>query len=77
MSAHRDDDPQQLLSGTERQIADYLVAGMNSSEISKRMSLSYHLVAETSKRIRQKLGVASVTELKTLLSQDLIGKSTT
>ena len=77
MSAHIDDDRLQLLSGTERQIADYLLAGMSSSEISKRMSLSYHLVAETSKRIRQKLGVASVSELKTLLTHDLIGKSTT
>ncbi len=58
-----------VLSVTERQIAELLLAGMNSSEISKRLSVSFHQVAETSKLIRQKFGVTSVTELRDLFAR--------
>jgi DNA-binding CsgD family transcriptional regulator len=57
------------LSASEREIAGYLIGGMNSSEIAKRLSLSYHEVAETSKSLRQKLGVASVVELRELATR--------
>ena len=52
------------LSVTEREIAGLLIAGMNTSEITKRLSLRYHEVAEASKSLRQKLGVSNVDELR-------------
>jgi len=58
------DNPLDQLSGTERQIAEYLVAGMNSSEIAKRLSVSYQSVAETGKLIRHKLNVSTLAELR-------------
>jgi DNA-binding CsgD family transcriptional regulator len=52
------------LSATEREMAGFLIAGMNTSEIAKRLSLRYHEVAEASKSLRQKLGVSNVDELR-------------
>lgn len=58
------ENPLDQLSGTERQIAEYLIAGMNSSEIAKRLSVSYQSVAETGMLIRQKLNVSTLAELR-------------
>jgi len=57
------------LSATEREIAGFLIAGMNTSEIAKRLSLRYQEVAETSKSLRQKLGVSNVDELRQLATR--------
>ena len=61
-----DPDPFDRLDSEERRIADMLIAGMNTSEIAKRLSLSYHAVAETAKTIRGKLGVANLGGLRRL-----------
>lgn len=66
MAERSNNNPLDVFSGIERQIADYLVAGMNSSEISKRLSISYQSVAETSRLIKQKLNVSTVTDLRKL-----------
>ena len=57
------------LSASEREIAGFLIAGMNTSEIAKRLSLRYNEVAEASKAIRQKLGVSNVDELRQLATR--------
>ncbi len=57
------------LSASEREIAGFLIAGMNTSEIAKRLSISYGEVAETSKTLRLKLGVANVAELRQLATR--------
>lgn len=57
------------LTATEREIAGFLIAGMNTSEIAKRLSLSYREVAEASKSLRQKLGVSNVDELRQMATR--------
>jgi len=52
------------LTAQEQQILDMLLQGMNTSEISKRMSLSYQSVAEMNSLIQIKLNVKSVNELR-------------
>jgi len=66
-------NPLDQLSGTERQIAEYLVAGMNSSEIAKRLSVSYQTVAEAGKRIRHKLKVSTLAELRNSVRNGTVG----
>lgn len=66
MANYINNNPLDVLEGIERQVADHLVAGMNTSEISKRMSISYQLVAETARLVRQKLNVSTLAEIRKL-----------
>jgi len=52
-----------LLSARERQVVQYLAAGMTNREIAKSLSLSPHTVKNYLFRIFDKLGVSSRTEL--------------
>lgn len=51
------------LSEQEHEILDYLLQGMNTSEIAKRLSLGYKTVADMNNLIKIKLNVKSVDEL--------------
>jgi len=57
------------LSAQEQQILDMLLQGMNTSEISKRLSISYRTVADMNNLIKIKLDVKSVDELRQVLGQ--------
>ena len=52
-----------LLSAREREVVQYLAAGMTNREIAKTLSLSPHTVKNYLFRIFDKLGVSSRTEL--------------
>ncbi len=54
------------LDEQEVQILKLLVKGMNTSEIAKYLSMSYHDTAEINRSIKQKLNITSVKELKFL-----------
>lgn len=68
MAEHSETDPLAVLSTSEREIAGFLADGLSVSEISKRLSLSYHQVAETSKQIKHKLNVVNVAAIKNLIA---------
>jgi DNA-binding NarL/FixJ family response regulator len=53
----------ELLSARERQVVEYLAAGMTNREIAKALGLSPHTVKNYLFRIFDKLGVSSRTEL--------------
>ena len=57
------------LSAQEQQILEMLLQGMNTSEISKRLSISYREVADMNNLIKIKLDVKSVDELRQILGQ--------
>ena len=57
------------LSAQEQQILEMLLQGMNTSEISKRLSISYREVADMNNLIKIKLDVKSVDELRQVLGQ--------
>lgn len=59
-------DPLAVLSEQERRIAELLIAGQNTSEIAKRLSLGYRQVADLALQIRARLGVSSLAELRAL-----------
>ena len=54
------------LNEDERRIAVFLVDGLNTSEIAKRLSLPYRTVADAAKAIRLRLGVSDLEELRKL-----------
>jgi len=68
MADHPEIDLLAMLSASERQIAGFLAAGLSVSEISKRLSISYHQVAETSKQIKRQMNVSTIAELRNLIS---------
>lgn len=68
MAEHPETDPLAVLSASEREIAGFLADGLSVSEISKRLSLSYHQVAETSKQIKRLLNVSTIAEMRNLIS---------
>ena len=45
-----------------------LAAGMNTSEISKYLSMSYHEAAEINQTIKRKLNISSVNDIAKLLN---------
>jgi DNA-binding CsgD family transcriptional regulator len=51
------------LTAKEIELLQLLVQGMNTSEISKLLSMSYHEVAEINQNIKRKLKVSSVKEM--------------
>jgi DNA-binding CsgD family transcriptional regulator len=57
------------LSAQEQQILEMLLQGMNTSEISKRLSISYREVADMNNLIKIKLDVKSVDELRQVVGQ--------
>jgi len=68
MATPAENNPLDVLSTNERQIAGFLLEGMSVSEISKRLSISYHEVAETSKQIKRLLNVSTIAEMRNLIS---------
>ncbi len=56
----------QLLSVRERQVIQYLAAGMTNNEIAESLGLSHHTVKNYLFRIFDKLGVSNRTELLAL-----------
>ncbi len=56
----------ELLSARERQVVQYLAAGMTNSEIADALGLSPHTVKNYLFRIFEKLGVSNRTELLSL-----------
>jgi DNA-binding NarL/FixJ family response regulator len=56
----------ELLSARERQVIQYLAAGMTNSEIARSLGLSHHTVKNYLFRIFDKLGVSNRTELLSL-----------
>lgn len=60
------DSPFSTLSTREFEIFCLLAEGLNTSEIAKRLSLSYKTVANYSTQIKSKLNVATVAELARL-----------
>jgi DNA-binding CsgD family transcriptional regulator len=54
------------LNETELRLLKLLINGMNTSEIAKYLSMSYHETAELNRTIKQKLNVNSIKELKSL-----------
>lgn len=60
------DSPFSSLSTREFEIFCLLAEGLNTSEIAKRLSLSYKTVANYSTQIKSKLDVASVAEIARL-----------
>lgn len=61
-----EDTPFSELSTREFEIFCLLAEGLNSSEISKRLSLSYKTVANYSTQIKSKLNVSTVAEIARL-----------
>jgi len=64
-----DNNPLASLSAQEQQILDMLLQGMNTSEISKRLSISYRTAADMNNLIKIKLDVKSVDELRQVVGQ--------
>lgn len=60
------DSPFSNLSTREFEIFCLLAEGLNTSEIAKRLSLSYKTIANYSTQIKGKLGVSTVAELARL-----------
>lgn len=56
----------ELLSARERQVIQYVAAGMTNNEIAKSLGLSHHTVKNYLFRIFDKLGVSNRTELLSL-----------
>lgn len=69
MAAKLDKTRLASLSEQEQQILAMLVQGMNTSEISKRLSISYREVADMNNLIKIKLDVKSVDELRQVAGQ--------
>ena len=59
----KDNSPLLKLTEKETKIFQLLVEGNKTSEISKRLSLSYKEVADHSKEIKTKLNAKSIEEL--------------
>ena len=61
---HKDENFLEKLSKKEFELYTLLAQGMNTSEISKYLSMSYHDVAKINLAIKQKLNISSVKEIK-------------
>ena len=53
-----------ILSDKEQVLFELLIKGMNTSEISKYLSMSYQETAEINRSIKQKLNASSMEDLK-------------
>ena len=53
-----------ILSDKEQVLFELLIKGMNTSEISKYLSMSYQETAEINRSIKQKLNTSSMEELR-------------
>jgi DNA-binding CsgD family transcriptional regulator len=53
----------QSLTEKENEIFQFLLQGMNASEISKRLSMSYHDTAEVNRSIKEKLNISKISDL--------------
>lgn len=60
----RNKDLLKILSDKEHELFELLTKGMNTSEISKYLSMSYQEAAEINRSIKQKLNANSMEELK-------------
>ncbi|MCG8324374.1 MAG: response regulator transcription factor, partial [Thiotrichales bacterium] len=69
------DTPFSNLSTREFEIFCLLAEGLNTSEIAKRLSLSYKTVANYSTQIKSKLEVTTVTEVARLAIRHNIVKA--
>ena len=56
---------QLMQSLTEKgiEIFQFLSQGMNTSEISKLLSMSYHDTAEINRSVKEKLNISSISDL--------------
>lgn len=59
------------LDETESKLFVMLAQGMNTSEISKRLSMSYQSVAEMSKSIKQKLKITTFQQIRDIAGQKI------
>lgn len=57
-------DSLKILSDKEQELFKLLSKGMNTSEISKYLSMSYQEAAEINRSIKQKLNANSIEDLK-------------
>ena len=61
---HKEENFLEKLSKKEFELFSLLTQGMNTSEISKYLSMSYHDVAKINLAIKQKLNISSVEDIK-------------
>jgi FixJ family two-component response regulator len=55
-----------LLDDREVQLLKFLIKGMNTSEIAKYLSMSYHETAEINRSLKQKLNITSINQLENI-----------